>query len=456
MALDLLQLCYPELVEHSTIDRGRSILPSIKLVTLMFPKGRLVVQMNLRHLYKYHRHSILAALAGTFALFGIVWIALDTLIDWQVQESIKRNAETRAKVWAANFLKTTPSAADLIQTGQGTSEQLDRLAVSFALVNIMQFELFNPEGERTYASATSGKWSGAVDDDDVEINENAQLAFQTGEPVIIVHHDDDDEVSPDRRKVPETFIEAYVPAITPEGEKIGTFELYIDASAYEQALEATFQEVSLYLVVGTALVLLVPIAAFVRRTQQLMQNDKRMLELTRYDQLTGVLNRNSVTQHVNALFAENRTVDQVGVLFIDVDHFKQVNDRHGHACGDKLLSHIAGILRSSVRSKGDIVGRYGGDEFIVLCPSISLRDFRGIYGRIMEGAKSPCEHGSTSHVVSLSIGAYLTGRDDSQKTALHRADLAVYGAKQRGRNQVVEYSEELEDLFSIEGTQQSA
>ncbi|MEP3047439.1 MAG: GGDEF domain-containing protein [Roseibium sp.] len=411
--------------------------------------------MTLKHLYRYHRFSVLAAGAGTLALFGIVWIALDTLIGWQVQESIKSSAEQRAKVWAENFLATTPSAVSLIQTGRGTPDQFDRLAVSFTPVNIIKFALFNHDGVRTYTSTKDQVFQ--IDaDGKARAAANARLAFQTGEPVVIIHQDDNDEISNDLRFMPETFIEAYIPAITLSGQKVGTFELYIDASAYKKALEKTFQKVSLYLVLGTVLVLLVPIAAFVRRTQQLMQNDKRLLELTRFDQLTGVFNRNSISQHLSAVFDSPQEQNSVGILFIDIDYFKQVNDQYGHATGDKLLQHIARILKASVRSKNDIVGRYGGDEFIIICPDISLKDFRKFYGRIMEGAKTPYHNDTSSHAPSLSIGAFLTSPEDNQKTALHRADLAVYAAKHRGRNQVVEYSSKLEDLFADGDTQQSA
>lgn len=74
----------------------------------------------------------------------------------------------------------------------------------------------------------------------------------------------------------------------------------------------------------------------------------------------------------------------------------------------------------------------------------------------MEGAKKPCTHEDKSYTPSLSVGAYLTQADDTEKTALHRADLAVYAAKRRGRGQVVEYSEDLEGLFKQDMARQTA
>ncbi|WP_420410711.1 GGDEF domain-containing protein [Roseibium sp.] len=409
--------------------------------------------MNLWRLYDRHRYTVLAAAAGTLALIGIVWIALDTLIDWQVQEAIKRNAQERAQHWSRNFLETTPSAVTLIQTGEGDMEDINRLEDSFALVNIIRFQLFDQNGKQTFLSNGSLERSYSAEG---KPNKNAMQAFNTGQPVIEVHHDDNDEQPDSARTVPETYIEAYVPAITSSGEKVGTIELYVDATAFEEALEETFQEVSLYLVLGTVLIVMFPVAAFVRRTQQLMHNDKRMLELTRYDQLTGVLNRNSVTQHLKALFIDPDRADGTGVLFVDVDYFKQVNDQYGHACGDVLLKHIAGVLKSCIRLKDDVVGRYGGDEFVILCRNITKDEFRLLYDRVMESAKTPCTHEGNTYTPSLSVGAYLSQRGDTEKTALHRADLAVYAAKRGGRNRVVEYSSDLEGTFKEDGAKQSA
>lgn len=125
-------------------------------------------------------------------------------------------------------------------------------------------------------------------------------------------------------------------------------------------------------------------------------------------------------------------------------------------CGDRLLKHIARILQASTRNKDDIVGRFGGDEFVVIASNISQENFRKLYGRVMEGAKAPCVYEDKSYVPSLSVGAYLTTDQDTEKTAIHRADLAVYAAKRRGRGQVVEYTTDLEDLFAQDDGRQSA
>ncbi len=398
------------------------------------------------HLILGNRNPLAAITLATIAIAFAVWLALDALIDWQVQESIRRNAELRANTWASNFFKSNPSAVDLVQHGAGNPDDIARLENSFAMVNIVKFILYDTTGRKTFESGNSiNKAYGNV-------NETALDVFKSRKPAIAVIHNDHVQDP----AIPETYVEAYLPAVSPEGDAIGTIEVYVEASGLEEALEDTFQRVSFYLIAGTLLVLFIPAVAYVVRTRQLMRKDKQLLELTRYDQLTGILNRNSVTEVATDLFSRRIDQNRIGVLFIDVDYFKQVNDQYGHACGDKLLRHIADLLKASTRGKQDIVGRYGGDEFLVLCEDIAPGDFRRLYRRIMENAKTPCEQDGRTYVPSLSVGAYLSHSTDTRETALHRADLSVYAAKRGGRGQVVEYTKALEGLFQDDEAKKTA
>jgi diguanylate cyclase (GGDEF)-like protein len=389
--------------------------------------------------------TVLTLVAGVFLLACIAG-AVHTLLDWQVLNSIRKNAEVRALTWSGRLFESVPNAEKMFAEGAVADSDVLRLVDSFAMTDIVRFELFDVHGHRTFMVGDLNVDHGEV------INQNALNAFQTGKPKLIVVHDEDAEEA----RGPDTFVEAYVPAVTPSGQRVGTIELYVDVSPLEDALESAFQQISWLLIIGTAIVLAIPAGAYVHRTNQLRKQDQKLLELTRYDQLTGILNRNSVSEILVRFFKEQAGARRLGVLFVDVDYFKQVNDQHGHACGDLLLKHIADILRDSTRRGIDIVGRFGGDEFVVLAPGISMDDFRKLYGRVMEGAKTPCSHEDKSYTPSLSVGAYLTREGDTEKTALHRADLAVYAAKRRGRGQVVEYSDDLEGLFKQDAARQTA
>ena len=153
-----------------------------------------------------------------------------------------------------------------------------------------------------------------------------------------------------------------------------------------------------------------------------------------HDPLTGLANRTLLRDRLEHALARSAREDvQTGVLFIDLDEFKDVNDRHGHAAGDAVLAEVAGRLRAAVRP-ADTVARHGGDEFIVVCEHVD-RDAALSLGRRLEAAiRRPLRLGSEDHRLSASIGIAL-GREDAD-ALLAGADAAVYRAKAAGRGRV--------------------
>jgi diguanylate cyclase (GGDEF)-like protein len=155
------------------------------------------------------------------------------------------------------------------------------------------------------------------------------------------------------------------------------------------------------------------------------------------DALTGILNRYGL-QHVLAReHAEARRYDRpLSCLVIDLDNFKTVNDTYGHAVGDIALQQIAGILREAVR-RSDTVFRYGGEEFLVLLPETDLGGATALAEKIRSAAASkPFGEGRQVFNLTLSAGAACLCDDESGHDMIARADVALYHAKERGRNRV--------------------
>jgi diguanylate cyclase (GGDEF)-like protein len=122
-------------------------------------------------------------------------------------------------------------------------------------------------------------------------------------------------------------------------------------------------------------------------------------------------------------------------LFIDLDHFKSVNDRFGHACGDECLREVSTALRS-VLSEADMFGRYGGEEFIAVLPGRDGAEARAV-GERMRTAVENCEvrHEGQRVRLTVSIGIATRQRgEDEPAAAIARADKALYAAKRQGRN----------------------
>jgi diguanylate cyclase (GGDEF)-like protein len=165
----------------------------------------------------------------------------------------------------------------------------------------------------------------------------------------------------------------------------------------------------------------------------------RLRELARFDSVTGLVNRAETLARLDAALKNPRPPGSVlGVLYCDIDHFKEINDTWGHAVGDAVLSTIATRMRECVHLD-DTVGRIGGDELLIVLPSArSTDEVVEIGERIRRLAAEPIHQFGLTVQTTLSVGATssaMAGDDAASVTA--RADAAMYRAKQAGRNVVV-------------------
>jgi diguanylate cyclase (GGDEF)-like protein/PAS domain S-box-containing protein len=163
-----------------------------------------------------------------------------------------------------------------------------------------------------------------------------------------------------------------------------------------------------------------------------------------HDNLTRLPLRNLIIDHLGlALAGARRRSTEVAVLFIDLDHFKRVNDSLGHTAGDELLVSAAERLRSAVRD-GDTPGRFGGDEFVIVCPDIGgPSDALALAERIRVALEPPFSIRGTEVFVGASVGVVVANGTADPATLLKYADIAAYRAKERGRNRAELFDENL-------------
>jgi diguanylate cyclase (GGDEF)-like protein len=160
--------------------------------------------------------------------------------------------------------------------------------------------------------------------------------------------------------------------------------------------------------------------------------------LSRHDGLTGLLNRRALEEALAAqLQRSRRNAEPFCLLMLDVDHFKRINDRFGHAVGDQALKHLSGLLLDHVREV-DRVGRFGGEEFVVLLPGLTLAAALPLAERLRQAiAAEPLAQADAAIELSASIGiAEWGGAREEPSRLLVRADAALYQAKQHGRDRV--------------------
>jgi diguanylate cyclase (GGDEF)-like protein/PAS domain S-box-containing protein len=209
--------------------------------------------------------------------------------------------------------------------------------------------------------------------------------------------------------------------ILAETRPLGVMEFY--GREIEQPDEALLQMVR---AIGSQ------IGQFIQRKRA----EEKVLRLAQFDTVTGLPNRHLFNDRLGQMLTQARRNDwSVGVLFVDLDRFKAVNDTYGHAAGDMLLREVAARLKKCLRS-GDTVGRLSGDEFAVMLSNLAKADDAGLVAqKIVEALASPFDLDGRQSYISASIGIALFPSDGAEPdTLVKNADIAMYRAKEQGRN----------------------
>jgi len=178
-----------------------------------------------------------------------------------------------------------------------------------------------------------------------------------------------------------------------------------------------------------------------RATYELRQKNKKLYELSTLDYLTSLPNRRYFTDHLNKQLESDEN-QQIGVIFIDMDHFKSTNDTYGHEVGDAVLVHLGELLNQSIR-KSDIAARLGGDEFVIFVDDANELVLAIIAEKIRQAAvNNPLMIQGHTVNLSLSLGtvSHMSNSAISAKDFFRLADQAMYASKGKGRNAITHYN----------------
>ena len=177
-----------------------------------------------------------------------------------------------------------------------------------------------------------------------------------------------------------------------------------------------------------------------RYAQELRQSVNNTMALAVTDDMTGLYNRRYFDRHLGVMLGKAQAQDRdMAVMILDIDHFKSVNDTHGHDIGDAVLKEFSLRLKRNIRGV-DLACRFGGEEFVVLMPDTDFRQAEAVAERVREAvAERGFEVGTTRPLaVTVSVGVTLhESLADTPETLIKRADVALYRAKREGRNRVV-------------------
>ncbi|MBN3754833.1 cyclic di-GMP phosphodiesterase [Paraburkholderia sp. Tr-20389] len=170
---------------------------------------------------------------------------------------------------------------------------------------------------------------------------------------------------------------------------------------------------------------------------------ERLSELANTDSLTGLPNRNAIHDKTRAAIAGAAPGDAVGILFLDLDNFKKVNDHYGHVFGDRLIQDVSSAVRECL-DDADTLARLGGDEFIVLSPVATVASMEAMAQRILERLRTPFSLGLVEVYTGCSIGiAMFPEHGDSLEALIRAADTAMYVAKDDGKRTYRVFSPEM-------------
>ena len=362
------------------------------------------------------------AIAGLVALvFGVgVWQVLKSTVDYLLYWDATAAAESWAKYVAENV-------ADLEDIADGKPPSGESMAFFIRtqqIRHVFGFEILNLYGNVQLTSDGSkiSTVRGAVHSD------TARRAAELGQPVISVK-----EGTPPVR--PKIYSEAYLPVII-NGRPRAVVAAYVDLTEQRDHFRRTFSFAALALCLLISGAVGIPTIAWYRRTKEKQQADRRIRFLAHHDALTGLSNRAQLIEKLeNALAILPLRGGCLAVHFIDLDHFKEVNDTLGHDGGDFLLKTVAERLRAVTRAD-DIVARLGGDEFVVVQTDVDgkgqVEDFAR---RLTSAVTAPMKLKEQEIAATVSVGVALAPADGTNpERLLKSADLALYKSKADGRN----------------------
>lgn len=377
--------------------------------------------------------TFLLPIAMVAAIAVVLALGVDKATHSIVKKTIQSHAIQKTETWSNTMTHEYPALTQLSQGSRVTPPQLQMLGQTVYGSDIFLFKIFAPNGAELLASDNIFRTRSAG-----KPNQTARDVFATQAPYSLVF---ENHGHADR---PDTYVETYVVINDANGAPIGVAEAYVDVTSLSVALHGSFHSMSNALVIGCAVIYLLPSLFLIYRTDQLRKRDKALLHLSLCDVLTGALNRRAFNDQMEAAFA-NRAAgpSPLGVAFIDVDFFKSINDENGHEFGDQFLKHIAGVIAAQLRPT-DIFGRFGGDEFVLITTDRSAVLLHRFIQSVHDAVSRPFSCSGKTAQPSLSIGTHISLSPEDSAQAMHCADLALYQAKNAGRNRIVAYDSRLD------------
>lgn len=369
---------------------------------------------------KYIQRDIGAIVVALCIIVGGTWAIMKVGTDHIVDQYATRAASD----WA-RYLVDNVSDLEYIASGERPSAaSMTFFEGARKASQVLRYEIFNRQG---YSQIVADH-ERVAPLDIANFSEQAVRAVKSGELIVETHQG----TLPGE---PAYFAQAFIPVFV-DGRPIGVVAAYVDQTGQRDTLYRTAGIAAAALCLLMAFAFGVPAIAWQRRTREKQQADRRIRFLAHHDPLTSLANREQLKAELDralGMIAPGGT--GLAVHFLDLDHFKEVNDTLGHDGGDFLLQTVADRLRTIIRAD-DIVARLGGDEFVVVQTCVTNQEQAIQFAqRFTAILNEPVVFKEQEIIPGVSVGIAVAPQDGATAERLLKcADLALYKSKAEGRN----------------------
>lgn len=375
-----------------------------------------------------------SSFAFGLTVVGGVFFVNERAVGQMVREDSKATSLATARIFESNLL----DLEDILKGTTPTETSKSFVRTTMKNANVEKFLLFNLAGEVVLDSSNLN----LAGSGEAKFSQNNALSFASlmgAEPTVNL-------VADDRIAGIELIAQTFMPLVR-DGATIGASEVYVNQTLRAQMLRRGFGLSSVLAALVAALGFVVPAFGFHWRTRQKLRADDNVQFMANHDSLTRLPNRRHfMAQFEKKLRESTRAGTHTLVHFVDLDFFKELNDRHGHAFGDEMLCAVAGRLKSALRA-GDLVSRIGGDEFLIA--QFDLKGEPGISAatyRIVDSLQKPFHIMGQEILATMSVGTAVSPQDGTEAEPLIKnADTAVYVVKAKGRNGHCQFEPKFDD-----------
>ena len=387
--------------------------------------------------FTYWRRTTVIAGATCILVFFAILFGTRAILDATINEALSAEAGRHAGHLEEQIVQDFPWLAEVVTSGRVDAQHRAHLEMALNHTDgLVQIKLFNVRGRLRFV-LDEARWFTQGGD----IQSDAALRSVEGRQRVL------EILRPGDGHVGDGFLSrATLPLYDSEGGLVGAYEITQDQTEIAELFLDKFTWLTVALPVFSAILFLVPAIGWLLLRGRNGRNEVLVHDLARMDRLTGLMNRSTFTQEA-ATIIEDAARDGLnfGLLILDIDHFRLINDSHGHKIADAFLRHVAGAISETVRSD-DLVARFGGDEFVALLPDVAMSELQSIANRIVLHLGTPFLHFGSEVSANASVGIYISERGDDLDSAMQAAELAQAYAKECGRDKVVAYSENLDQM----------